>query len=179
MARTPKSPASIPATRKPRSTGGRSRTTAKPAGKPAAATPAAKVATAKPVPQRAKKPAPEAVPETTPATAPAAIPEATPEPAGTPPLVAVAVPQLRKRELVERVAGLSGVKKKDVKAVVEATLAVLGDALAAGEELNLPPLGKARINRQKDGARGRMMVIRLRRNTGEESAQDPLAAPAD
>ncbi|MCC0064252.1 MAG: HU family DNA-binding protein [Defluviimonas sp.] len=79
---------------------------------------------------------------------------------------------LKKKELVERVVAASGVKKKDAKSVVEATLRVLGDALAAGEDLVLPPFGKAKVNRQKDLGSGEMLVIKLRRN-------GPAAKPAD
>ncbi|MEZ5730816.1 MAG: HU family DNA-binding protein [Paracoccaceae bacterium] len=72
---------------------------------------------------------------------------------------------LRKKGLIERVVKVSGAKKKDVKGIVEATLQVLGDALAAGESLALPPLGRAKVNRQKDLATGEMMVVKLRRSS--------------
>ena len=83
------------------------------------------------------------------------------------------VPTLRKKELFDRVVKVSGVKKKDAKAVVEATLKVLGDALTAGEELILPPLGKAKINRQKDLGNGEMMVIKLRRRNADGGDNGP------
>ena len=58
-----------------------------------------------------------------------------------------------------------------MKSIVEATLQVLGDALASGEALALPPLGRAKVNRHKDLATGEMLVVRLRRNaeSGGES----------
>ena len=82
-----------------------------------------------------------------------------------------AQPVLRKKELFERVVTVSGAKKRDVKSIVEATLQVLGDALASGEALALPPLGRAKVNRHKDLATGEMLVVRLRRNaeSGGES----------
>lgn len=70
---------------------------------------------------------------------------------------------LRKKELFERVVEATGAKKKDVKPIVEATLKALGDALSSGDELVLPPLGKAKVNRQKDLGSAEMLVIRLRR----------------
>lgn len=79
---------------------------------------------------------------------------------------------LRKKDLLDRVGAKSKAKKKDIKDVVEATLLVLGEALAAGEELNLPPLGKAKVNRQKGVAGGDMYIIKLRRSTGKTAGGD-------
>ena len=78
---------------------------------------------------------------------------------------------LRKKELVERVCEHSGLKKKDVKPVVEATLKVLGDALQAGNALAIPPLGKARVNKQRGTTGDEVLVVKLRR--------PPQARPAD
>lgn len=46
---------------------------------------------------------------------------------------------------------------------VEATLAELGRAIAAGETLALPPFGKARVSRQKTVKGSEVLVLRLRR----------------
>jgi len=70
---------------------------------------------------------------------------------------------LRKKDLVDRVCAESGLKKKDVKPVVEATLKVLGDALQAGSALAIPPLGKARVNRQRGTTGDEVLVVKLRR----------------
>ncbi len=94
---------------------------------------------------------------------------------------------LRKKELVERVVAASGAKKKIAKDVVEATLQVLGEALAAGEQLVLPPFGNAHKTREKDTASGgSTMTLRLRRagpkkpgTEGEESATEGLADLAE
>lgn len=90
---------------------------------------------------------------------------------------------LRKKDLIERVAQVSGAKKKDVKAAVEATLQVLGEALARGEALALPPLGKARVSRQKEAGAGEMLVIKLRRGAGAggaaKAAKEGLADPEE
>ena len=82
---------------------------------------------------------------------------------------------LRKKEFVERVTTLSGHKKQDVREITEAVLAVLGDALSKGEELNLPPLGKVKVNRQRDLTSGEMMIIKLRRAGEKETGTPPLA----
>jgi len=91
---------------------------------------------------------------------------------------------LRKKELIDRVVALSGMKKKDVKPVVEATLAVLGTALSNEEPLNLQPLGKVVINRKKELANGEVLITRIRRSTqaqaeSAETAQQPLAEQAE
>jgi DNA-binding protein HU-alpha len=72
---------------------------------------------------------------------------------------------LRVRDLVDRVAETSGAKKKDVREIVEATLAALGTAIDAGEVLNLPPLGKLRVSRAASGETG-AATLKLRRSSG-------------
>jgi DNA-binding protein HU-alpha len=76
-------------------------------------------------------------------------------------------PFLKKQELVERIVKASGAKKKDVKLIVEAALGVIGDALSAGEELNLPPLGKMKVNRQRDEGNAEVLILKLRRGGGK------------
>ncbi|MEL7133542.1 MAG: HU family DNA-binding protein, partial [Pseudomonadota bacterium] len=82
------------------------------------------------------------------------------------PTPVVAGPMLRKKELIEAVVDRSGLKKKDVKPAVEATLAVLGAALQDGRELNLQPMGKVKIKREKKLTSGRMLSARIRQNDG-------------
>ncbi|MZQ90718.1 DNA-binding protein [Frigidibacter albus] len=94
---------------------------------------------------------------------------------------------LRKKELVERVVAASGAKKKIAKDIVEATLQVLGEALAAGEQLVLPPFGNAHKTREKDTpSGGSTMTVRLRRAgakkpgaEGEETGTEGLADTAE
>ena len=89
-------------------------------------------------------------------------------------------PLLRKKDLLDRVGEKSKAKKKDIKDVVEATLLVMGEALARGEELNLPPLGKAKVNRQKGVNGGDMYIIKLRRGAAKADARtDALADTPD
>ncbi|WP_212526049.1 HU family DNA-binding protein [Actibacterium sp. MT2.3-13A] len=90
-------------------------------------------------------------------------------------------PVLRKKDLIERVVTQSGLKKKDVRPVVEATLAVLGEALSQQERLNLPPFGKLTVNRRKALANGEVLNARVRRSphSVEEVRKDPLAEPEE
>ena len=57
----------------------------------------------------------------------------------------------------------TNLKKRDVKPAVEAALAVIGEALRAGNELALPPLGKVRLVKTKelDGGAA-VMTLKLR-----------------
>jgi hypothetical protein len=74
---------------------------------------------------------------------------------------------LKLKALVDQVTTTTGGKKKDVRAAIIATLEALGEALSSGQELNLPPLGKARVSRKIDTAKGDVLVVRLRRNGAE------------
>ncbi|PCJ04982.1 MAG: DNA-binding protein [Rhodobacteraceae bacterium] len=90
---------------------------------------------------------------------------------------------MRKKELIDLVVERSGIKKKDAKPVVEAMLAVLGEAIGGGRELNLQPLGKLRINRTEERSNGRVIICKLRQSlaasenssAADKSASAPLA----
>ena len=78
--------------------------------------------------------------------------------------------ELRKKEFFDLVVERSGKKKKDVKPVVEAMLAVLGDALAEQREMDLQPLGKLRVQRGKELSDGRALVLKLRQKSARLNA---------
>jgi nucleoid DNA-binding protein len=70
---------------------------------------------------------------------------------------------IKKPEFLERVVARTDVKKRDAKPAIEAAFAVLIEALAEGEDLNLPPLGKLRVVRSKDLEGGaQVMTLKLR-----------------
>ena len=74
----------------------------------------------------------------------------------------------------------SGVRKRDAKPVVEAMLAVLGETLAEGRALNLPPLGKVKISKTKEMGAGRLIVTRVRQKDRPTiTDKDPLAEAAE
>lgn len=131
---------------------------------------AAKAVHPEPVPE-------EVAPGTTPEAAPETAPEAAPETAP----VAVRV-QVKKKDFVERVVLRSGAKKPAARDLTEAVLAVLGEALAKGETLVLPPLGKISVARAVGKSGGEILHVKLRRmalpedaKKDEDSATDPLA----
>ena len=87
---------------------------------------------------------------------------------------------LNKKALIEAVVARSGIKQKDAKPVIEAMLAVLGETIAEGRELNLPPLGKLKVNRSVEKPNARVIVCRLRqRKPGAGAGKDPLAPGGD
>jgi len=141
-----------------------SRTVRSPGGSDAAKSGATNSATTKSAARSAAvKSATDAAP------APKVVSETTPK---------VASPDMKKKELIDTVVDRSGIKKKDAKPVVEAMLAVLGEQIAAGRELNLMPFGKLRINRVKQMSNGRVVVCKLRQSTSVVNAA-PELAPAD
>lgn len=96
----------------------------------------------------------------------------------------VAEADLKKKELIDLVVERSGVKKKWAKPTVEAMLAVLGETIANGRELNLQPMGKLRINRSEDKANGRIIICKLRQSLSSGSdasdeTDDTGAGPAE
>ena len=89
------------------------------------------------------------------------------------------VAQMKVKDLIERVAAASDHNKKDVRAIVEATLVELGKALDAGETLILPPFGRARIANQKSDASGQIMTLKLRRGAEKKPVKNADEAIAE
>ncbi len=75
---------------------------------------------------------------------------------------------LQKRQLVAHVVRRTGLRSSDIKPVVEATLAELGDAIAAGMTLALPPLGRGRVSRRLDPSGAEIITLRLRRRPEDQ-----------
>lgn len=84
----------------------------------------------------------------------------------------VSAPELKKAELVDAVVERTGVKKRDAKPAVEAALALMGEALAEGRDLNLRTLGKIKVKRKKELSNGAVLVARIRQPKIEEKAAD-------
>jgi nucleoid DNA-binding protein len=75
---------------------------------------------------------------------------------------------LQKRQLMALVVRRTGLRSSDIKPVVEATLAELGDAIASGMTLALPPLGRARVSRRLDQTGAEIITLRLRRKPDDQ-----------
>lgn len=82
---------------------------------------------------------------------------------------------LRKTEFIERVVEATGMKRKDIKPVVEVALKELGNALVKGEDLQLMPMGKVKIHKRKSDGGDDVMLLKFRRGAGSVGAADPLA----
>ena len=76
---------------------------------------------------------------------------------------------LRMKAFIDRVTQANGGKRTGVRQIVELTLAALGEALEKGEQVSLPPLGRAKVTRRGDIGEGTSLMIRLRR--GEPKAR--------
>lgn len=90
--------------------------------------------------------------------------------------------ELKKRELLDAIVTRTGVKKRDAKPVLEAMLILLGEAIAAGRELNLEPMGKLKTTRVKDTDNGRITILRLKQGSGahgNDSDKQTLAEADD
>jgi hypothetical protein len=66
---------------------------------------------------------------------------------------------LKTRDLIDTVAAATGAKKPEVKKIVEATLVAIGKALATGNDMAIPPLGKLRV--VKDNGIALTLKLRL------------------
>ncbi len=78
---------------------------------------------------------------------------------------------LKLKDLVDQVAAATGGKKAEIKPVIEATLSVIGTALATGKALAIPPLGKLRVVKNK----GPALTLKLRLADGAKAAGLALA----
>ena len=83
---------------------------------------------------------------------------------------------VKKPEFLDRAVARTEVKKREAKPAIEAALAVLADALVAGEELNLPPMGKLRVVKSKDvGDGAKVLTLKLRTmKDGAGQGGDPV-----
>ena len=84
-----------------------------------------------------------------------------------------------RKDFLERAIEKSGHKRRsEARAVVEATLAALGEVLTEGAEVNLSPLGKLRVVREKTTDRARVLNLRLSIPKSERGAGASAEAPA-
>jgi hypothetical protein len=79
---------------------------------------------------------------------------------------------VKKKDFLDRVAARPGVVRDSARPVVDATLAVLAEAMLKGEEVNLPPLGKLKVVREKTGNKGPVLVLRLQPDPRQPLAED-------
>ena len=86
---------------------------------------------------------------------------------------------LKIKALVDRVAEATGGRKKGLREVVEAVLHQLGEAVARGEELNLPGLGSSRVAKTAERNGAAHITLKLRRAPHKKRAPDAKEPLAD
>jgi hypothetical protein len=152
------------------------RKTATPAEEAAPAVDAGETAETGPVAAEAAAEAPVPEAEAAPGADVAAPPEAS-----APDEAAAGGPaQLSRKDLIDRVAEESGVKKRFVRPVIDSVLRQLGDTLSEGTTVNIKPLGKAWVQRTNDQANAEVLIVKLRRPKAQPpQPEDPLAEAAE
>ena len=80
---------------------------------------------------------------------------------------------LNKKDVLTTVVDMTKVSPKDAKAVVDAMLVVMGQALIEGKALALPPLGRLRVQKKQDQKGAEVFVLRLRRPAAAEALAQP------
>ncbi len=88
-------------------------------------------------------------------------------------------PMLKRKELIARAAAASGLKPGEIRRVLDGILGELGKALAAGETVNLPPLGKITVKRREQNESRQLVICRLRRRIGEKTGNPELEPQAE
>ena len=88
-------------------------------------------------------------------------------------------PMMKKKELLNLVVERSGVRKKFAKPTVEAMMAVLGEAIAEGRDLNLPPMGKIKQQRTKEASNVRVTVAKIRQSKPDSEAASVSGASGE
>lgn len=83
---------------------------------------------------------------------------------------------LRRKELIDSIAAESGLKKREVRLALDATVSVIAAALRAGMTVSPMPSAKIKPMRQKDTKNGTVVVTRFRMKSGDA---DGLAEPAE
>lgn len=87
--------------------------------------------------------------------------------------------EIRKRELIDAVVARSGIRKQFAKPAIETALAILGEALDEGRPLQLPPLGRVKVQKSKEISDGHVLTARIRRKTAEDSDDVDVSDDAD
>ncbi len=84
--------------------------------------------------------------------------------------------EINKRELVERVAVQSGMKKGEARKAVDAVLGAIGKTISEGKGIAAAPLGKMKLVRKKQTPNGELAVLRVKLKDPHRMAQNAAAA---
>lgn len=64
---------------------------------------------------------------------------------------------VRKKEIYDHVTVATGLRKREVREAIDATLAFMFETLSAGKDVHCPPLGKIRVISRGEGENARTM----------------------
>ena len=82
--------------------------------------------------------------------------------------------EISKKELIERLARDTDMKKGDARRALDAVLGVFREALAEGSDIAAAPLGKIKIARTKETATGQLVVCRIKLKDAAKAADTSL-----
>lgn len=77
---------------------------------------------------------------------------------------------VRKKEFIARVIERAQTRQKIAKPIIEATLAVLSEALTNSESLNIQPLGQIKVKRIDEGEKATVVHCRVRMSKAAEAS---------
>ena len=88
--------------------------------------------------------------------------------------------KIRKKQIYEQVTVATGLRKREVREAVDATLAYFHQMLSEGHDLQIPPLGKIRCIERGEGENAKMIYkLQLQKpkddKKDEADAQEGLA----
>lgn len=75
--------------------------------------------------------------------------------------------RILKKHLIEKVARRSGLRKNEVRPVLDALLEVIGGNLAEDTQMVLQPLGKIMVKQAKDADGAVVYTCKIRRSAGK------------
>ncbi|WP_052245403.1 HU family DNA-binding protein [Halocynthiibacter namhaensis] len=73
----------------------------------------------------------------------------------------------RKKDLLDKVSKKTGMRKNEIRPIMDAILAEMGEALCDDAEMVLQPFGKLMVKRSKDLSNATVYTCRIRRLNGQ------------
>ncbi len=83
--------------------------------------------------------------------------------------------KIRKKQIYEQVTVATGLRKREVRESVDATLAYFHQMLSEGHDLQIPPLGKIRCIERGEGENAKM-IYKLQLQKPKEDKKDEADA---
>lgn len=87
--------------------------------------------------------------------------------------------KIKKKDVYDHVTVATGLRKREVREAVDATLAYLHTCLSDGRDLQLPPLGKVRVIERGKGAKANTHYKLVLQKPKEDDGSDPEPGSAE